>query len=265
MIRLDSALRAGCIVENMESRDTLQLIRIGEFAQLGGVSIKALRLYAELGLLLPAVVKPESRYRLYSRSQLPRLHRILLLKNAGFALAEIGAQLSHRDEMTLTKIRVRLLDRAEEIQRQLGWVDAELRAAARVVVKRIPKLEVWSARQWIDSYDQADVLLQELGRQVPEPSRLVSGAMWHDCGQRTGRIDCEVFWVFHRAARGRAPKEIGPVTVASILHEGDESAIGSSYEAVDRWIRENRVHLAGPKREIYLSRSLTEIQFPIGK
>jgi DNA-binding transcriptional MerR regulator len=249
----------------MESRDASQLIWIGEFARLGGVSIKALRLYAELGLLPPAVVRPQSRYRLYSRSQLPRLHRILLLKNAGFALAEIGGQLSHRDEATLAKIRARLLDRAEEIQRQLGWVDAELRAAARVVVKRVPKLEVWSQRQWIDSYDQADVLLEELGGQVPEPARLVSGAIWHDCGQRSGRIDCEVFWVFHRVVRGEASNEFGPVTVASILHEGDESAIGSSYEAVDRWIRENRFHVAGPKREIYLGGSLTEIQIPIGK
>jgi DNA-binding transcriptional MerR regulator len=249
----------------MESRDASQLICIGEFARLGGVSIKALRLYAELGLLPPAVVRPQSRYRLYSRSQLPRLHRILLLKNAGFALAEIGGQLSHRDEATLAKIRARLLDRAEEIQRQLGWVDAELRAAARVVVKRVPKLEVWSQRQWIDSYDQADVLLEELGGQVPEPARLVSGAIWHDCGQRSGRIDCEVFWVFHRVVRGEASNEFGPVTVASILHEGDESAIGSSYEAVDRWIRENRFHVAGPKREIYLGGSLTEIQIPIGK
>lgn len=249
----------------MESKGAPQLIGIGEFARLGGVSIKALRLYAELGLLLPAVVKPRSRYRLYSRSQLPRLHRILLLKNAGFALAEIGGQLSHRDEAALTKIRARLLDRAEEIQRQLGWVDAELRAVARVMVKRVPKLEVWSRRQRLDSYHQADVLLEELGGQVPEPARLVSGAIWHDCGQRSGRIDCEVFWIFHRAARGDAPNVLGPVTVASILHEGDESSIGSSYEAVDRWIGENRFHVAGPKREIYLSASLTEIQFPIGK
>jgi DNA-binding transcriptional MerR regulator len=249
----------------MESRDGPQLIGIGEFARLGGVSIKALRLYAELGLLRPAVVKPLSRYRLYSRSQLPRLHRILLLKNAGFALAEIGRQLSHRDEGALTKIRARLLDRAEEIQRQLGWVDAELRAAARVVVKRVPKMDVWSRRQRLDSYDQADALLEELGGQMPEQARLVSGAIWHDCGQRSGRIDCEVFWVFHRAARGEAPNVLSPVTVASILHEGDESSIGSSYEAVDRWIGKNCFHVAGPKREIYLSASLTEIQFPIGK
>jgi DNA-binding transcriptional MerR regulator len=249
----------------MESRDAVQLIGIGEFARLGGVSVKALRLYAEVGLLLPAVVKPQSRYRLYSRSQLARLHRILLLKNAGCALAEIGGQLSHRDESTLKKLRARLLDRAEEIQRQLGWVDAELRAAATVVVKRVPKLEVRSQRQCVDSYDQADALLQELGGQVPEPARLVSGAIWHDCGQRTGRIDCEVFWVLHRAVRGGAPNELGPVTVASILHEGDESAIGSSYDAVDRWVRESRFHVAGPKREIYLGGSLTEIQFPIGK
>ena len=33
---------------------------------------------------------------MYARSQLSRLHKILLLKNVGFALAEIGGQLSNR-------------------------------------------------------------------------------------------------------------------------------------------------------------------------
>lgn len=38
-------------------------MNIGEFAQLTGLSIKALRRYDEQGLLRPAVVDPWSRYR----------------------------------------------------------------------------------------------------------------------------------------------------------------------------------------------------------
>jgi DNA-binding transcriptional MerR regulator len=74
--------------------DASQWLGIGEFARSGGVSIKALRLYADLGLLQPAAVKPQSRYRLYTRSQLPTLHRILLLKSAGFALAGVRCRLA---------------------------------------------------------------------------------------------------------------------------------------------------------------------------
>jgi DNA-binding transcriptional MerR regulator len=177
------------------------LVTIGEFARLGGVSIKALRLYANLGLLRPAAIKPQSRYRLYSPAQLSTLHRIMLLKNAGVALAQIGGQLSRGDEPTLSKIRESLVSRAEQIQRQLSWVEAEIRAAhdntgsiePRVVIKRLPKFIVWSRRKPIDSYDQADLILQELGKQVPGSARLVSGTIWHDCGQRTKVIDCEAF------------------------------------------------------------------------
>jgi DNA-binding transcriptional MerR regulator len=39
--------------------------RIGEFAELGGVSAKTLRFYDEIDLLRPAFVDPRTRYRLY--------------------------------------------------------------------------------------------------------------------------------------------------------------------------------------------------------
>jgi effector-binding domain-containing protein len=64
---------------------------------------------------------------------------------------------------------------------------------------------------------------------------------------------------------------LAPATVASILHEGDESTIGASYAIARRWIADNRFQIAGPNREIYLGstgtepgESITEIQFPIG-
>jgi DNA-binding transcriptional MerR regulator len=264
----------------MDVPDSSQLITIGEFARLGGVSIKAVRLYGKLGLLHPAVVKSQSRYRLYSRAQISKLQKILLLKNAGVPLAEIGGQLSHRDEATLSRIRESLVLRGAEIQRQLSWVEAEICAArngispdvAQVVMKRIPKMSMASQRGRIDSYEQADIMIRDLGEQVPSRSRLVSGAIWHDCGRKTKVIDCEAFWILNRGARAGSPKELAPATVASILHEGDESAIGSTYEIARRWITDNRFQIAGPIREIYLgtagterSETTTEIQFPIGR
>ncbi len=238
-------------------------LTIGEFARLGGVSIKALRVYAERGLLAPAAVKASSGYRLYARSQLATLHRILLLKNAGFALTEIRDRLANCDEASLLDVRARLVERVDELQRQLASIDDELRSAARVVVKRVPVLPVWSRRQVIESYAEADVMLHDLARDSHAPPTAVAGAVWHECEQRTGRIDCEVFWLAPRRVRAVAPSQLGAVTVASILHTGGEATSGATYDAARRWLRDGRYRVAGPNRELYLEASLTEIQFPI--
>jgi GyrI-like small molecule binding protein len=132
-------------------------------------------------------------------------------------------------------------------------------------------LMVTSRRERLDSYDQADALLESLRRDVLPSARVVAGAIWHDCGRKT--IDCEAFWVVSRPTAGTAVSELAPVRVASIVHRGDDATIASSYEALRRWIKDNGFTVAGPTREIYIATSdparaagtLTEVQFPIAE
>ena len=56
------------------------LYRIGLFAQMNRITVKALRFYEEQGLLLPARIDEESGYRYYTMRQMEPLHRILALK-----------------------------------------------------------------------------------------------------------------------------------------------------------------------------------------
>jgi len=60
--------------------------RIGEFAELGGVSVKTLRFYDEIGLLRPASVDSRTRYRYYVAPQLVQLASISALKGLGVSL-----------------------------------------------------------------------------------------------------------------------------------------------------------------------------------
>src|SRR5438067_9647440 len=185
----------------MTARRTDDLITIGAFAGLGGVSIKAVRLYSSLGLLRP-VVKSDNRYLLYSKTQLSALHRILSLKSLGLSLSQIGGELSHLNGQDLATIRDRLITRAEEIQRQLEWVNGEIQSEGAgahrrlpgIVTKRLRALRISSRRTQLDSYDQADTILCELAETLPQSARLVAGTIWHDCGARTNTIDCEAFW-----------------------------------------------------------------------
>ena len=65
------------------------MYRIGEFSRLCRVPVSALRYYADLGILPPAEIDPQSGYRRFSVSQLPRLNRILALKDLGLSLDDI--------------------------------------------------------------------------------------------------------------------------------------------------------------------------------
>lgn len=77
---------------------------IGEVAELAGVSVRALRHYDEVGLLVPSG-RTDAGYRLYSHADLTRLQEILVWRQLGFALAEIQAMLDAPGRDRLKAIR----------------------------------------------------------------------------------------------------------------------------------------------------------------
>jgi DNA-binding transcriptional MerR regulator len=62
----------------------------GEFSRRSGLSLKALRIYDENGLLKPATVDPHSGRRGYAPDQIRAARLIGMLRGAGMSLAEIG-------------------------------------------------------------------------------------------------------------------------------------------------------------------------------
>ena len=65
------------------------LLSIGQFSRLTGLTVKALRLYDRLGVLPPAVVDLSSGYRYYEAGQAVTAGRIQLLRSLDMPLAEI--------------------------------------------------------------------------------------------------------------------------------------------------------------------------------
>lgn len=94
------------------AKTTSRYLRIGDLARRSGVSAKALRLYEQRGLLQPAA-HSAAGYRLYDAGSLAALSRIVVLRRAGFSLAEIG-QLLTRDATAaaqLLAVRIATLER----------------------------------------------------------------------------------------------------------------------------------------------------------
>ena len=75
-----------------ERADTL--LTIGVFARRSRLSMKALRLYDRLGLLIPADVDPENGYRRYRESQLATARLIVMLRRLDMPLTHVAEVIS---------------------------------------------------------------------------------------------------------------------------------------------------------------------------
>jgi len=90
------------------------LVTIGRFSELSGLTIKALRLYGKLDVLHPAVVDFSSGYRYYSLDQVAIAKRIHLLRTLDMPLDEIRALLSDQHPAPVQEQLARHRRRIEE-------------------------------------------------------------------------------------------------------------------------------------------------------
>lgn len=65
------------------------MIKIGDFANLFNVSVKTIRYYESMGLLVPKYVDIYTGYRYYDEDNIYTMQDIISLKNMGFSLEEI--------------------------------------------------------------------------------------------------------------------------------------------------------------------------------
>ncbi len=132
-------------------------LKIGEFSQLSQVTVKALHHYDQLGLLKPAYIDEFTNYRYYTVEQLPRIHRIMALKELGLTLEQIGLMLNEdvpteqiRGMLRLKHVQAR--QQMREAQQQLAMIEFRLRMIEAetnfpnldVVIKRLEPMTVLS-------------------------------------------------------------------------------------------------------------------------
>ena len=107
------------------------MLKIGEFSRLVGVPVKTLRYYDEIGLFKSDHIDEQTGYRFYSFEQLPRLNRLLALKDLGLSLSEIDQML--QENLSADQLRgmlllkqVELEDLARDIRERIARVEARL-------------------------------------------------------------------------------------------------------------------------------------------
>ena len=93
----------------------------GQFAIIGKVGRKALRIYHEGGLLVPAFINGENGYHYYDESQLEVLEKIKRLRKIGLSLYEIKLVLKGKaTEKELVESKIREMDSRLQEARELA-------------------------------------------------------------------------------------------------------------------------------------------------
>lgn len=147
------------------------MLKIGDFSKLAQISIRMLRHYDELGLLIPEQVDSFTGYRYYSEAQLPVAVRITALKDMGFRLAAIPEILCCYDDPEalaafLSKQKDQLTDEAKKTALQLKLLETAMERLRKddgtmkydVTLKQMPERQVASVRQVIPAYNQEQML-----------------------------------------------------------------------------------------------------------
>lgn len=273
------------------------MFKISEFSKFSRVPVKTLRYYDEIGLFSPAQVDRFTSYRYYSAEQLPRLNRILALKEMGLSLAEITRLLY--EQVSLEELRGMFRLKAAEVRQQVDDAQARLALVANrlkqieqegkmpeqdVVIKRIEPVYVLYLRQIAPTPNSVgDILGECFGAMMPQGTMPVAPPMtiFYDEGFVPVNMDVAVAFPVEASVKrevalsgGRAlkPQTLPEMaTAACIIHHGNYDTLGQSYAALGAWIEGNGYRVAGHPREIYLTAPeegklpITEIQFPVEK
>jgi DNA-binding transcriptional MerR regulator len=273
------------------------MFRIGEFSKIAQVPGSLLRYYDQIGLLKPAHVDRWTGYRYYSAGQLPRLHRILALKELGLTLDQITQLVDEevstaemRGMLALRQMQVAQAVQEEQarlrhIEARLQQIDGSEQAAFDIVLKAIPAQHYLALREVLPNSDAALAIMRELIQALP--AQLGADGLGHfttvihSDTLETDRLDIELGAVLAGAADAAVtlPSERvlrvqtlpAIATMATIVRVGGFEQNCRSYGAIGRWVEDNGYRLAGPGREVLiqpprtdqLDEMVTEIQFPV--
>jgi DNA-binding transcriptional MerR regulator len=249
------------------------MFKIGEFSRLGRVSIRMLRHYDQLGLLAPSQTDPFTGYRYYSADQLPRLNRILALRDLGFSLEQIAGILDDNltTEQLLGILKVKRAEVEEQLvleRQKLDRLEARIRQISSpqtydtfdVILRDTEPLLVAACREAAPDdehiqqmFDRLEVYVAQFdGARADKPPL----SIYYDNEYRDKDMDVEVAVPLAYAIPDTEQVRVRELPrlsgVASVVHVGEYSTIYLAYNALLAWIEAHQFQMTGPIREIYI-------------
>jgi len=260
-------------------------LSIGDFSRMTHLSVKALRHYHEVGVLVPAEVDPSSGYRWYEPAQVRVAHVIRRLRDLGMPLEQIREVLAASGVETRNLLLTAHTERMEAELAAAQAIVAGLRSlldgpapAVEVTHRRVEpqlalavtervraeELDAW----WEAAFGELDAALSTADTVAAGPRAALYSADFFELGE--GEV------MAHRpvaAPSGRLRlTEIPAAELAIAVHHGGFGDLDRTYGLLGTHVGEREIGMPGPIREVYVvspfdtadeSGLVTEVCWPV--
>ncbi len=263
----------------------MNLISIGKFSRLTGLSIRALRLYNTESILEPSHIDPDTGYRYYTLEQIEIAEQIKLLRECEMPLDNILAILKNPENASqyLLEHRQFIENRWLEHRKMLLKLDRIINDDKNpflVTFRTLPSQSIVCISQsviWAENNQRA-IIGQTIGKVyslVRSHNLVTTGAAFCTYPVPWRKRELEI-----RACIPVAKTPNQELTIldfesgeyACTIHYGDYDSIPQSLERLLMWLAESKHELIGDVRETFLDHPLsvpdpsqyrTELAIPI--
>jgi DNA-binding transcriptional MerR regulator len=255
--------------------ETGELLSIGRFARLSGLTVKALRHYDAHGLLSPAYVDDSTGYRYYAATQAREAIAIRRLRELELPLDEVAAVLEADPEAVRERLavhRARLQGRAVEVRELIRELDLLIEGKEPLVqqttieprLEEVPDLRVAAiaARVAVDdmftfvpaSIERVVAWLVERGVACEEWAVTFIREPVH--GIENDSLDVEVGLQVPEGIEGddEVSIRVHPGGRAAVHeHRGPYAGLPAAYEPLREWIVAQGLRPGPETRELYIA------------
>lgn len=242
------------------------MLTIGEFSTATRLSVKALRIYHEEGLLVPEKVDAVTGYRFYGDASFSKARAVSLLRELGFSVKEMREILdSCGDDADLVGFFRKRLELVEDelaerrrVRNSIAFFiesqkDNNVEETMQITEKDLPSLTILGIR-YRGRYDACG---EKFGTLYKAAGRYVTGApfcLYHTLEYEEEDADIEACVALRKAVTvpGAECRVLPGGKGVSIVYRGPYEGIGEAYKALFDYLDGKGLRARTPSREIYL-------------
>lgn len=253
------------------------MYKIGELSKLCNISVKTLRYYDSVGLLIPDEIDKFTGYRYYSAAKLSELYRIIALKELGFSLDDIKKQITAKESADIVES---LEAKMRELSELIGSTEKQLkrlcsirddltqgeRKMYNVIIRQTDGMRLALLRKTFETKNDALLAAEKIACELPkailgkrkviinyETEHRESDFDLAACVEITGSLP-------KRTAYGEKALIFGG-SVASLVCPADD--LDGAYKEMIRHLNDTNHKVCGAYYEIYHDDGTVELKVPV--
>lgn len=230
------------------------LFQIGEVTKIMGITRKALLVFEDMGLLIPAVKDEESGFRYYSADNMTQIRAIRSLQALGLSLKEVKEY--YYDTENIDTYLAHLMELRASLDKNIQML--QVRAAKRgdltVHKTTLPRMVCYCRRFVCKDVAEASNNLRDTYIAAAHTGKMyMLGRMFTmRMSPATDKLDLMCCIPVNDDYDGPERTEFPETPALCIYYRGPYEETSIVIRALMQYVKENNVEVAGPFRSIYM-------------